>query len=253
MVIDTGDDTTDGSSATASAEITRLQEQVLAQQKTARDNWQSNQLPFIKWCLTGMALLIFAAGAYAFLNAIPLTRSSSDSIKQYSQIQISTLSAEGDAYSNDRAVNATVAYRTARRYDLAAASLVLGGWLRFATFMMGSALIFTGALFVIGKFAETSPITVSGETSTFKASLTTASPGLAAIAIGAVIIVTAATIRHPVEVNDETLSASSGKTGEQQSNSGVSDEDLAKLCPKKGGLNPEADGCDEWREKNEQT
>ena len=257
MAKETGKGDSSGLAQLHAAEAVALEQQnaaqaaALEQQKKAHADWQAKQLPFIRWCLVVMAVLVFAAGAFAFLNTIPLTDNTSPSVQQYSEIQIKTLSAEGDAYSNDRAINATVAYRTARRYDMTAASLVLSGWLRFATFMMGSALIFTGALFVIGKFAETSPITVSGETPTYKASLTTASPGLAAIAIGAVIIVTAATIRHPVEVNDETLSASSGKPGEQQSNSGVSDEDLAKLCPKKGGLNPEADGCDEWREKNE--
>jgi len=173
----------------------------------ALEVWQENILPFAKWSIAGLAVTVFAlllAMAWAIHDSI---HSGSDEVALFAQAHIAAVGNEDEAAVKDvKASIVTLAsYRTARRYDFASAAMMTRDSLRLAGFLVGAALCFIGALFVVGKFADASPSTASGSGGGFQASLTTASPGLVAMAFGLVLCVTAILSHYEVEIEDPPI------------------------------------------------
>lgn len=90
-----------------------------------------------------------------------------------------------------------------RRYTHARILLIESIWTRFLGFITGMILALIGAVFVLGKLREPNS-TINADTSLWKMSVSTASPGLALAVLGTVLMLSTILVRHEIAVSDGT-------------------------------------------------
>ena len=138
-----------------------------------------------------------------------------------------------------------MAYQSARQHDRASAALLTRELLRFAGFLIGAALCFVGALFIMGKFADSESSTAIVEGQGYHASLASSSPGIFALVIGGGLVSVGIFAHYRIEVRDPFILEPSGVTlfnspalnREKLSDRGMIDFD--ELC----NLDPENAQC----------
>lgn len=98
-------------------------------------------------------------------------------------------------------------YHSVRQYNRAKGELLMGEVLRVCGFLIGCALCFIGGLFVVARFSDVQPTTAAWKDGKREASLTTASPGIFAMGIGAAIIIASIYAHTNVSTESEMLDA----------------------------------------------
>jgi hypothetical protein len=88
-----------------------------------------------------------------------------------------------------------------RRYSHARVLLTESIWTRFLGFITGMILALIGAGFVLGKLRE-SGSTLAADTSLWKMSVSTASPGLMLAVLGTMLMLSTILVKHEITVND---------------------------------------------------
>lgn len=91
-----------------------------------------------------------------------------------------------------------------RRYHQANAIVMFSVWSRYLGFVTGMTLAMVGAAFILGKLIE--PAThVEAEAAQWKASISSASPGLVLCFLGAILIVASITTLHELQTRDKAV------------------------------------------------
>jgi hypothetical protein len=88
-----------------------------------------------------------------------------------------------------------------RRYSHARVLLTESIWTRFLGFITGMILALIGAGFVLGKLRE-SGSTLAADTSLWKMSVSTASPGIMLAVLGTMLMLSTILVKHEITVND---------------------------------------------------
>ena len=92
-----------------------------------------------------------------------------------------------------------------RRYHQANVSLMSRIWIRYLGFVTGMILALVGAAFILGKLREPeTKLDMEGE-GVGKFSITSASPGLILVLLGAILMVTTIVTHHEIKVKDSPL------------------------------------------------
>jgi hypothetical protein len=169
----------------------------------AVDDWQDKILPFVKWGTVALAVLVFASvlfGAWRILGGV---QDGSKETGQYSSAVETALTSE--SFDANTATLGIIAYQAARQHDRAGAALLTRELLRFCGFLIGAALSFVGAIFIMGKFSDVQPTTATAENGTLKGSLVTSSPGIFALTTGAVLVGISIFAHYEIAVADPEL------------------------------------------------
>jgi len=181
------------------------------------EKWQSETLPFVRIGLSVLALIVFgtviSAGGFILTRTLSAAPDSSRFLSVLNSAYADTASQAGEAIGSaspvsaeqfdlNQASMALLTYQSIRHHDRASASVFTRDLLRFSTFLIGAALSFVGALFVVGKFSDVSSTALNGAWGAANASLATASPGIFAIVAGAVLVGLALYAHYPIEVRD---------------------------------------------------
>lgn len=190
------------------------------------ENWQTYILPFVGGGLAVLMLIVFGSVLFAGNKILDQV---ADHSKNQAEVSI-IASLEDETFDAQKTQAALISYRSMRHHDRASASLLTRELLRFAAFMIGAALTFVGALFVIGKFADTTPIEASGAVGNISASLTTASPGIFAIVAGASLVAVAVYAHYDINVADSRLTFAENGVSSQGTLTPDQEEDLKALC-----------------------
>ena len=190
------------------------------------ESWQRYILPYVGGGLALLMIVVF--GSVLFAGNKILNQVSDHADNKVEVALVASLNA--DEFDAAKLQGALITYRSIRHHDRASASLLTRELLRFAAFMIGTALTFVGALFVIGKFADISPTTASGSLGNITASLTTASPGIFSIVAGACLVAVAIYAHYDIEVTDSAIKLSDSGITSSGTLTSEQQADLAKLC-----------------------
>lgn len=160
------------------------------------EDWQKSTLPFVKWGIGILAVIVFLAVIFAGARVLESVENGST----HSQMFANRLSdAVGEDYPNVARLNSALrSYEAAREQDRAGAELLTRELLRFSSFLIGAALCFVGSIFVMGKFSDVTPTTAGGEHGSLKGNISTASPGLFALMVGAALVGIGVFAHYPV-------------------------------------------------------
>ena len=193
-----------------------------AVQARAAEDWQDKILPFVKWGIGVLAVVVFAAVLAAGWRVLHNVENGSEQSGIFAK---SLNAAVAENYPNVARLNAALtSFEAAREQDRAGAELLTRELLRFSSFLIGAALCFVGSIFVMGKFSEVSPIAANAENGALKASISTASPGLFAITVGACLVGVGVFAHYPVVAQRPSVHApatAQGPAGPTQADSAL--------------------------------
>ncbi len=172
--------------------------------------WQRRLLPFMIVILT-VSTLFFLVGSYIQLNNL------NNRIKEgHPKIELDPALASLDKLPPDAADNTKLNFAMwktlatleksamERRYYHAGVMIMARVWTRYLGFVTGMILALVGATFILGKMKETeSRMVTSSEL--WKASVTTASPGIILALLGSILILTTMLTTYEIRVDDEKI------------------------------------------------
>lgn len=93
------------------------------------------------------------------------------------------------------------AYTVANRYHQANSALIVRASIKYLGFLTGTILAIVGAVFILGKLSE-STSNLSAESSGWKVSIASASPGLILAVLGTALIIVTVLVNPPTGVTD---------------------------------------------------
>ncbi|WP_375208745.1 hypothetical protein [Hyphomonas jannaschiana] len=166
-------------------------------------SWQRTTLPFVQWGIGLLAIIVFGSIIFAGTVILPNIVKGSDHVQEYADTANSAL--KGSTSKLEVAKISIMAYQSARQHDRASAAILTRELLRFSGFMIGAALCFIGALFIIGKFADQESSTAILEGQGYHASLASASPGIFALVVGGALVSVGIFAHYKVELKDPFL------------------------------------------------
>jgi uncharacterized membrane protein len=129
-----------------------------------------------------------------------------------------------------------------RRYHQASALLMSRIWAKHLAFMTGMIMAFLGAIFILGKLSE-SPSAVSGGSSHWSFSITSASPGILLAFFGTTLVALSILIQGNIDVHDAPAYLRSvtlrniAPTAASQSSSGIVNRELMDQLSPEGSEN----------------
>lgn len=170
-------------------------------------SWQRTTLPFVQWGIGLLAIIVFGSIIFAGTVILPNIVKGSDHAQEYAET--ANLALADSSSKIEVAKVSIMAYQSARQHDRASAALLTRELLRFSGFMIGAALCFVGALFIMGKFADNESSTAILEGQGYHASLASSSPGLFALFVGGALVSVGIFAHYRIEVVDPTIFRSS--------------------------------------------
>jgi uncharacterized membrane protein YidH (DUF202 family) len=206
-------------------------------------SWQRTTLPFVQWGIGLLAIIVFGSIIFAGTVILPNIVKGSDHAQEYAET--ANLALADSSSKIEVAKVSIMAYQSARQHDRASAALLTRELLRFSGFMIGAALCFVGALFIMGKFADNESSTAILEGQGYHASLASSSPGLFALFVGGALVSVGIFAHYTVEVRDPYLLGAEGafyQAGPPVKRDDLSEErkgDLDTICE----LDPENKTC----------
>ncbi|WBA44321.1 hypothetical protein [Hymenobacter canadensis] len=170
--------------------------------------WQVKLLPFIIRMLVGFSMVFFIGSfiqlyyLHARINNSPAF-TLGNTFNQLAEIKSQSHQTNQDLIAATRWQTLSVLEASAlqRRYHQANVLLMSRVWITYLGFVTGMILALVGAVFVLGKFRET---TTKGaiDTSGAKVSFESASPGLILAGLGTLLMFTTMITHYDIEVKD---------------------------------------------------
>jgi hypothetical protein len=166
--------------------------------------WQERLLPFTTRFMVGLAIVFLVFTIYELIEARSMILADDTAeIRTAVQGQIARASTGGvtAAQSFQHSLLLLEADVLDRRYHQASALLMSRIWMKHLAFMTGMAMSFLGALFILGKFRESSSA-IQLDASPIKAAVSSASPGIILSFLGAVLLVVSLVVQTTIAVHD---------------------------------------------------
>lgn len=169
------------------------------QESSATQSWQKRLLPLMIIMVIGLTLF-FVTVTYLQLDRF------SAQILQSPKLDLNPaldakLTDENSFQAHWQALVILEGHALQQRYHQANVLLMTRTWIRYLGFLTGMILALIGATFVLGKLREPSS-SVNAESSLWKLSMTTASPGLILVLLGTILMVTAMVTNPAIKVDE---------------------------------------------------
>ncbi len=169
------------------------------QESIATQTWQKRLLPLMVIMIAGLTIF-FVVATYLQLNRL------GEQIQQSPKLDLSPalnakLTDENSFQAHWQALVILEGNALERRYHQANVMLMSRVWIRYLGFLTGMILALIGATFVLGKLRE-SESSAAAESSLWKFSMTTASPGLMLALLGTILMITAMATNPAIKVNE---------------------------------------------------
>lgn len=170
-----------------------------APESAATRTWQKRLLPLMVIMITGLTLF-FVIVTYLQLNRL------GEQIQQSPKLDLSPalnakLTDENSFQAHWQALVILEGNALEQRYHQANVLLMSRVWIRYLGFLTGMILALIGATFVLGKLREPESA-AAAESSLWKFSMTTASPGLILVLLGTILMVTAMATNPAIKVTE---------------------------------------------------
>lgn len=164
--------------------------------------WQRKLLPVMTLFVTVLAILFFVFSTNALRGVGEFVQSEHAELRdQIKGIVTQSKTAENADDLIRRGLLILEADALDRRYHQASALLMSRIWAKHLAFMTGMIMAFLGAIFILGKLSE-SPSAVSGGSSQWSVSITSASPGILLAFFGTALVSLSIIIQGNIDVRD---------------------------------------------------
>ncbi|MBX3638241.1 MAG: hypothetical protein KF683_22950 [Rubrivivax sp.] len=173
-----------------------------------RLRWQRRLLPLMVWMLAGLTVFFFISTLIQLLQvqqrivggpaiAAPQVLRAADCPAGWSADLCLSLRSQDTAALLEADV-------VAKRYHQANVIVMSSIWSRYLGFITGMTLALVGAAFILGQI-DVPPSELQGQGAGWTVSLKTASPGLALVLVGAVLMIVAMVTLHEVKTSDAAV------------------------------------------------
>jgi hypothetical protein len=198
--------------------------------------WQFRLLPYMAVSVVVLAIVYFVLGVQsissisAFLRndpAAPITSQVNQLLATQPKAHLS------NAEVMQQGLLLLEADTLERRYRQASALLMSRIWTRQLAFNTGMVLALIGAVFILGKLRESSS-NLGFVSASWKAQITSASPGLILASLGVVLMGIALVAQPPIDVNDKAIyfmSTQAAPNGQDQSALGQNTKNVPPVDP----------------------
>jgi hypothetical protein len=167
--------------------------------------WQRRLLPFMTGALIVLAILFFAISFYDAREVRGfVAMQGQESVREQLQNVLGNEGASQSTNVLERSLLLLEAEAMDKRYAQATALLMSRVWARQLTFITGMVLAFMGAVFILGKLREGGTEANLG-TASFKAAITSSSPGLVLAFLGTTLIAITMMFQPQIGVQDRPV------------------------------------------------
>jgi len=163
--------------------------------------WQKRLLPLMTVFVIVLASVFFLLSTRTLANVDKFVEAEHGELHEQINTIINTRQAETPDDVIRRGLLILEADALDRRYHQASALLMSRIWAKNLAFMTGMILAFLGAIFILGKLSE-SPTAVGGGGSSWKISITSASPGILLAFFGTALVALSIVVRENIDVHD---------------------------------------------------
>lgn len=154
----------------------------------------------------GILLLIVMTTSITYFGRINnLAADGSPATQAITESIISSLDSPNFQSEEAKVSIALITLRTMRRHDAARAANLTKTLIQFFGFLAGMTLVFLGSIYVVGKFSDEKPTTVSGDAPGISISIASSSPGLVVTLLGVFLMTVMMITPNSVHVTDNEL------------------------------------------------